>query len=274
MSKRPSWWLDFLRIAWPLNYLSARATRIPVIGRLLTLLFRPLFTGKNFNVSYIPINRGIRGSGSSCIPEKVLEELIRRSSHRVTINRCTCRESGRCGAYPVENACLHLGEDTRHIVPALATPRSVDEAVSHMRRMIGLGLIPMVGRVRMDNYFYGIPNTGRSLTVCFCCRCCCTIFKSSFFFPAEVQASLVRLKGLRVAVDHNRCSRCGTCIDECFMKAISLMDGSIVHDDTRCKGCGRCATVCPEHAAELEIEDMDAAIGDIVGRIEERINIE
>lgn len=274
MAKRPSWWLDFLRIYWPLNYLSARATGIPIIGRLLTLLLRPLFTGKNFNVSYIPVNRDIPGSGSSCIPEQVLEELIRRSSHRVTINRCSCRESEKCATYPVENACLHLGEDTRYIVPALATPRSVDEALDHMRGMIGRGLIPLVGRVRMDNFFYGIPNNGRSLTICFCCRCCCTILKSSRYFPAEIQASLVRLKGLRVSTDHKRCTACGLCVNECFMKAIRLSEGLILHDDSLCKGCGRCATVCPEHATIIEIENIDEAIGDLVGRIEERINIE
>jgi len=110
MHKRPTWWLDFLRIIWPLNYISAKMTRIPFLGKLFYKIVRPIFTGKNFNITYIPINSDIRGTGSTFLPEKVLVELIRRSSHRVTINRCTCRERESCAHYPIENACLHLGK--------------------------------------------------------------------------------------------------------------------------------------------------------------------
>ncbi len=274
MKKRPSWWLNFLRIIWPLTTLSAKMTGWPLVGPILYRMVRPLFTGKNFNVTHIPVNRDIHGSGSTFLPELILEALIRRSSHRVTINRCTCRESEGCTRYPVENACLHLGEGTRHLDPHIATPRTVEEALDHARRMVGLGLVPMLGRVRMDDFFYGTPNTGRSLTICFCCPCCCTIFKSARFFPGEVRDSLVRLRGLRLTVDPSLCKGCGTCVDACFTRAITITEGIAIHDDTLCKGCGLCVPACPEGALSIGVDDVDAAVDELAGRLRRRITIE
>jgi len=273
MYKRPTWWLDFLRVVWPMTTISAKMTQWPVVGRVFAWIVRPIFTGKNFHVSYIPINKDIKGAGSTFIPEKVLEELIRRSSHRVTINRCTCRESEKCKHFPVVDACLQMGEGTRHLDPHIATPRSIDEALAHVRKMLSLGLTPMIGRVRVDDFFYGTPNTGRSLTVCFCCHCCCAIFKSTRYFPAEVKDSLVRLRGVRVVVDETACTMCGICADECFMRAHSHSDGVHAFDETLCKGCGRCAVVCPEHAITIEVDNVDEAVEDILGRVRERIDI-
>jgi ferredoxin len=274
MSHRPSWWLDFLRIIWPLTTASAKMTRWPLVGPLFAAMVRPIFTGRNFHVSHIPVNATIDGAGSTFIPERILEELIRRSAHRITINRCTCRETYKCRHYPVEDACLHLGEGTMHVDAHLATPRSVDEAIAHMKRMIGMGLVPMIGRVRMDDLFYGAPNTGRALTVCFCCSCCCTIFKSARYFPDDVKGSLVRLKGLHIAVDNSLCNSCGACVRECFTGAMAQGDGPVRWDEGLCKGCGRCAAVCPERAVSVIVDDIDAAVEDIMGRIRARVNIE
>lgn len=257
-----------------MNYISAKMTRLPIIGRLFYQVMRPLFTGKNFNITYIPINRDIRGVGSTFLPERVLEELIRRSSYRATINRCTCRETEKCKNHPVENACLHLGEGARYLDRHIATPRTVEEAIGHVRMMIGRGLIPMLGRVRMDDFFYGTPNTGRSLTICFCCPCCCVLFKSVRYIPAEAQDSLVRLKGLRIIVDGSKCLRCGTCVETCFMGALSIQNSRIARDETLCKGCGMCANACPHDAVAMEVDDIEEAVGEIMWRIRQRIHIE
>jgi Fe-S-cluster-containing hydrogenase component 2 len=58
------------------------------------------------------------------------------------------------------------------------------------------------------------------------------------------------------------------------MGAISMSDGFPVHDTALCKACGRCEAVCPSGATRISIENLDAAVDELVGRIRERINFE
>ncbi len=273
MSRRPEWTLTLLKILWPLTYLSARMTRWPVVGKLFSATFVPLFSGHNFNISYIPVNREIRGAESVVLPRGILESFIRRSPHRVMIKRCTCRESQQCRRFPHTEACLQMGDDTRHLDPRIADHLTVDEALALTDRQLARGLIPMLGRVRMDHYFYGSPNTGRLLTVCFCCTCCCTVLNSARFFPREAADSIVRLRGLSLSVDPDLCTGCGRCVEACFMKALILEDGAIARDESCCKGCGVCVAVCPAGAIRMTLEDLDAAVAELEERVRERVDL-
>ena len=274
MSRRPAWWLNFLKTVWPLTRISAQATKWPVIGKLFTPFVIPIFSGKNFNVSYLPVNAVVPGAQSMVLPARLIEEIINRSAHRAILKRCTCRDSEHCQTYPIEDACLLLGEGTKAIDKRIADHVSREEALGHLKRMLDLGLIPMIGRVLMDNYFYGVPNTGKLLTICFCCPCCCTVLNSAKYFPAKVQNSFVRVKGLEVTVDSGLCKRCGTCIEACLFKALTLTPQGIVRDQTLCKGCGRCASVCPNQAIKVGLDDLEAAMDDVLGRIRQRIDFE
>jgi len=274
MSRRPAWWMTFLAILWPVTRWSAMATKIPVIGPVAAWLTRPLFTAPNFHVSYIPVNREITGRGSSFLPRRIIQELVERSAHRVIIKRCTCRDSDKCREYPIEGACLLLGEGTESIDTRIADHVGRDDAMAHVDKMLGLGLMPLTGRVRMDDFFWGVPNRGKMLTICFCCDCCCTILRSARYFPADVAESLVRLRGVTVTVDGEKCVRCGTCVDACFMKAITLDERTAIHDDGKCKGCGKCATVCPHGAVGISVDDTDAAAADLTARIGRYVKVD
>lgn len=273
MTRRPAWWLDVLRRLWPLAHWGARATRVPLIGAPLSLLMLPLFGKRDFNITYIPVNAVLPAGESMALPRAVIEGVIRRSAHRVTINRCSCRDSKRCAAYPVEDACLLLGEDTAAIDSRIAKHLSVEEALAHLESRLSLGLVPLFGRVRIDDLFYGVPNRGRMLTVCFCCPCCCVVLNSARYLPPEVASSVVRMKGVTVGVDDARCRRCSACVDACFVKALTLSTDRVVRDEARCIGCGRCAAVCPEGAATIAIADPDAAIEELMVRIAMRVDV-
>jgi ferredoxin len=52
------------------------------------------------------------------------------------------------------------------------------------------------------------------------------------------------------------------------MLAISIDGDRLLRDESRCKGCGRCVSVCPEKAVKAEVEDIDAAVEELVGRLE------
>lgn len=268
MSRRPAWWLTVLAKIWPITWLSAKATRIPIVGKLVELAALPLFSGKNLNVTYIPINEGITGRGSTPLPILVVEELIRRSSHRVIINRCTCRDARQRPSHPVQIGCTLLGEGTKEIDPRIARHVSREDAIEHLHTAVRAGLIPMTGRVRVDNFIWGVRDRGQMLTICYCCRCCCTILASGKYLPAGATDSLVRIEGLRIEVDPDLCTGCGTCVTECFMGAIHLRDGRAHHDEGLCKGCGRCVSVCPQSAVRIDVEDLDAAANEMISRMD------
>jgi ferredoxin len=273
MAWRPSWWLDALKFYWPLNLLMVKASRLPIVGPLITTTVRPFFNEKNFNISYIPIQAKIDPPISSILTEGIIVELIRRSAHRVVIKRCTCRDAKGCENFPIEDSCLLLGMDTQFINPEIANHISIDEALEHMKRKIALGLIPMTGRVRMDNLYYGAPNRGRMLTICFCCPCCCSVLATAKYFPQEFRASIVPLKGIEVVVDDSRCAKCGSCVDACFLDAISFENGKIVHSTDLCISCGRCSSVCPQGATHLKVDDSQTVVDDLLGRINERVDV-
>lgn len=273
MSKRPAWWLTVLAKVWPLTWISAKATTLPVVGPLIAKATLPLFSGNNLNISYIPINENLAGE-SSFLPSQIVEELIRRSSHRVIINRCTCRDADHCENYPVDLGCTLLGEGTREIDPRIARHVSVDEAIEHFRETLAAGLLPMTGRVKIDNFIWGVKDRGKLLTVCHCCRCCCTILRSGKYFPPDAAGAIKKLDGLSVSIDTEKCTGCGTCVDECFMGSIELVDNKAVRDDETCKGCGRCATICPQGAVTVHIENIEVAMEEVLGRIRKHIDFE
>ena len=273
MGRRPQWWLAVLARIWPLTWISARATRWPVIGPVVAKMTLPLFSGDNLNITYVPIHQTLEPLQSTPLPIRVGEELIRRAGHRVIIHRCTCRDARQCVNHPIDFGCTLLGPGAAEIDPRIARHVSEDEAIAHLHRTVDAGLIPMAGRVKIDNVIWGVRDLGRLLTICHCCHCCCTVLTSGRYFPQQALDALVPLKGLRVSIDAEQCLRCGTCVEACHMGALALADNDIHHNDLRCKGCGRCLSVCPAQAIRIDVADVDAAVDELVTRISRRIKL-
>jgi ferredoxin len=111
----------------------------------------------------------------------------------------------------------------------------------------------MIGRNRIDNVWMGVGPSGKLLTVCNCCPCCC-LWKVLPDLPQEIGDNVTRMPGVSVTVT-DACIGCGRCTqDVCFVDAIQVVDGHAVIND-RCRGCGRCVEVCPHQAITLTIED-------------------
>ncbi|MDS0525177.1 4Fe-4S binding protein [Clostridium sp. SHJSY1] len=50
----------------------------------------------------------------------------------------------------------------------------------------------------------------------------------------------------------NQCVACGTCIKECPISAIKVVQGVFAEvDQTRCVGCGKCERACPASVIEI-----------------------
>lgn len=272
MSLRPRWWMLLQALLFPGLRRVLQNARSTLPGKIVVRLAVPLLSGRNFHITYLPVNERVEAPGSTPVPLVVLEEIVRAAAHRVIIRRCTCRDGNQCAHHPVGLACLLLGQGAQEIDPAVGRHVSVDEALEHVRRCVADGLIPFVGRFKADNLIWGVRDRGRLLTVCFCCPCCCIIMNSIHSLPNESQEAIVRLKGLEIKVDTGRCTACGACVQACFMGARRPGEAAIVHDADLCKGCGACMTACPHAAISATVADWSAAVADLEHRISRLID--
>ena len=53
-------------------------------------------------------------------------------------------------------------------------------------------------------------------------------------------------------VDEEKCTGCGTCVEECPSEAISIIKDKAVIDSNACIDCGVCVDACPEEAISME----------------------
>ncbi|MDO9082210.1 MAG: DUF362 domain-containing protein [Humidesulfovibrio sp.] len=67
----------------------------------------------------------------------------------------------------------------------------------------------------------------------------------------SIQDLLASRIALRPKADPGRCTGCGTCVDQCPVQALSLVDAVAVVDPELCIGCFCCQEMCPEKAITL-----------------------
>jgi len=125
------------------------------------------------NMRFLPVNEDIEAPEGSPLPIELLYRLIDEASYRVVIDYCFCRRGCDCKTYPISTGCIVLGEGAKQIAPSVRREVGVEEARRHVDDAVATGLVPFIGKIRLDNLLYGIRDHGRFLTVCFCCECCC-----------------------------------------------------------------------------------------------------
>lgn len=233
---------DFIRHTFKLSHLPF-ASRTPWL--------RPDKT----DMRWLPINESIELPENAPMPLAVLDRLIEEASHRVTYKFCGCRFAYGCDHYPTRIGCLMLGDSAIEGNPEHCREVSVEQAKEHARKAVDSGLVPIVGKARVDNTIFGIKDVGRLLTVCFCCECCCITRFVADVPLSKVEPIFPRLEGVSITVG-DECKGCGKCIEHCYVKAITVQDKRAVISDY-CRACGRCATVCPRDAIKVKLDDPD-----------------
>jgi ferredoxin len=226
------------------------ALRVPGLNRV-----HPWLREDKTDARWLPINTDIQMPDDTPMPLALLERFIEEASHRVIIDYCGCRQGWHCEDYPVEIGCLMMGDSALEIKRFPGREVGVEEAKDHARRAVDAGLVPIVGKVRADNFIFDVKDRSRMLTVCFCCECCC-ITRYTRHVPLKTLEPLQpRLEGVFMEVSE-RCKGCGKCASHCYIEAIEIV-GKKAEIGDYCRACGRCASVCPEGAIEMRIEDPD-----------------
>ena len=220
----------------------------------------------------LPVNESLERGEDVILPYQIVEQFIERFSHHVIMEFCGCRNAYRCEEYPQDIGCLMMGEDSKKIKTPWARRVTREEAKAHVKRAVEAGLPPFIGKIRVDNFLFGIPESNKLFTVCFCCDCCC-LGRMYRYMPAENRnLQMKRLEGLTVWVDEEKCEGCGTCAEHCFLDLITISEEgkSQIPDD--CRGCGRCARYCPNGAIHVRL-DNPGFVNQVVGTLENLIEV-
>ncbi len=63
-----------------------------------------------------------------------------------------------------------------------------------------------------------------------------------------------------IRIDHEKCTGCGLCAEDCPKECLSIQDGVLAYAAEECFLCAHCFAVCPENAIEAEGLDSDGVV--------------
>ena len=266
---RKKYQIDIALKFWWLTRLAKRLGHLPVFRRMAGLVA----SDKAFRGSFIPVGEEIEVPPGTAAPREIIEDYIRRASHRTIIGFCPCRVGQGCQRHPSDLGCLLIGEGAREVHPQVGRPANTDEALAHLDRALESGLLPLIGHIKIDQVVYGVKDYGRLLTICFCCDCCCVLRSGMRGLVASYPDSLVKLEGVSVEVDSELCVGCGQCVPVCPVESLSL-EGGVAVIGPMCLGCGACARACERGFIKLRISEGSSPADDIRRRIEAGVSID
>ncbi|MHB8859998.1 MAG: DUF362 domain-containing protein, partial [Thermoleophilia bacterium] len=238
------------RLQKRIDAIAALAFKVPFLARL-----HPWTDRKRTDMRWLPINQDIQMPENTPLPLEVLDRIIEQASHRAVFDSCGCRDWFSCEGYPHDIGCLLMGDSALEARPGRSRQVGVEEAKAHARRALEAGLVPIIGKARVDNYLFDIKDHGRMLTVCFCCECCCVTRYVRHAPQKYLDELFPHLEGISIEVS-DECDGCGRCAKVCYMDAIRIKDKRAVIGEA-CRACGRCASACKKQAIKIRIDDPD-----------------
>jgi len=68
----------------------------------------------------------------------------------------------------------------------------------------------------------------------------------------------VRVPGVHILVEKEKCTGCKHCMAFCPFGAISVVGQKATINDRRCRGCTRCTYFCPQSALNIKVQPPNA----------------
>jgi ferredoxin len=270
---KPTRWIDYLMTTpiWrAMTDGAAKASNLPVLGDFVLKMLG--HDKEHYDVTWFPINKRLEDQGTTIVPVDILREYIRKSSHRVIMDQCPCRQGCGCQDYPKDLGCIYLGEATKDMDPSMGRHATVDEALAQVERALECGLQMGVGQVDLDALYFGLQPASHFMTVCFCCQCCCVCYRNGNVWSPNLRNLWHKLEGVEIKVTDD-CVGCGECVNKCFVGALSVEDGKARIDEANCKGCGICVENCPADAISIKITDEKKMHDAVVARMDSRVDV-
>jgi len=194
----------------------------------------------------IPVKMSVETQQKVLPAEEAHDFILNHAPEELALVPCPCRtRTEKMGVrecrdkFPVAS-CIMMGPAALHFeMLELGNRVTRQEAVEYFNKMQEKGLVGLT-----DNTL-----TGNSI-ICLCCGCCCSQLRGRTRWDnpdAVLPSNFVP----RASED---CVGCGTCVERCSLKALTVdekEDRAVVNPE-KCIGCGVCALACPNGALKLE----------------------
>ena len=199
----------------------------------------------------MPLNVDVTDQGEKVVvPLDLIKESLKNVTYIAGMDTCLCREANQCKDYPMDVACLFLGEPAKTVVKhGLGRFFTYEEACARVDEAARHGLMGQAVWIEVEQMLWGVRNDlmDHFLEICFCCPCCCIAMRlARNATPAERHR--FHPSGWTAVPDRTKCIGCGACSEGphgCPVEAISYdHGGKVVIDQELCVGCGICKSRC------------------------------
>jgi ferredoxin len=195
----------------------------------------------------VPVEEKVELGQEGVLHPQEASKLIDSQEGQIALTNCYCKVekaliNDPCKVTDKTEICLIFGKAAYNAINhGFAREISKSEAKKILKEAEDVGLVHKVFHTKLD--------LDRDIEgICSCCACCCGIFRlyHEGVWPFHTVTNYI------AHLNTDDCIGCGTCVDKCQMKAISLEDDLAHIDEEKCIGCGVCAHLCPQGAIELE----------------------
>jgi NAD-dependent dihydropyrimidine dehydrogenase PreA subunit len=193
----------------------------------------------------LPINKEYVAN-SDVLPYDDAEEII-RSKKKFAVSLCLCRiDTAAAGGFddPRKETCLAFDDMAQFYMDCgIGRELTMQDALDLIHESIEMG------------YCIHVANSKTAEVMCSCNADVCGLLQTSAAFGGQAVPNVGHYK---VAIDANKCKRCGTCVEVCPVKCSFLgPEGPSTVNSTLCVGCGQCVAHCKYGARILVQKDPD-----------------
>ncbi len=198
-------------------------------------------TGKPISIQ---INKSLGDFKEQTMPFQDVKDIIEKFDD-IAVGHCFCRHFKDLTGHPCQQTdsrenCFTFGKSARHTSQqGFARMVSKEEALDILAKAEEDGLMHKA-------YHPNFDSSRDETSICSCCTCCCGNAHDNTIAGTANEAWYLAV------FDMEACVGCGTCVEHCNAKALSMGDDDKpVLDEDLCIGCGYCAYLCPENAIGL-----------------------
>ncbi|MFX1408768.1 MAG: 4Fe-4S dicluster domain-containing protein, partial [Promethearchaeota archaeon] len=171
-----------------------------------------------------------------------LENLLETTNGPFVIMNCICKQVKDV----LEDPCKITNR--REICMAFGTMAQLYIDQEWGRQIKKEEALEILRKNEEEGHVFQPSNSQDLCFICSCCGCCCENLTNLALLPNPGNFSITNYYA---EVDSDLCSGCGTCVEICPMKAITLKEDVSLIKKKRCIGCGNCVAKCPSEAIKL-----------------------